>query len=186
LERAARLHPYQTPGVARRLRSVALLQPGGRLLRAFVLYGQGGVLTSFGMNGLANQIAALGANVTRHNWDDTNNIIAAVKKLDPDEPVVLAGFSLGAGVLTWVSNALPKRRFDLLVAYDPSRWQQQHPPGPNVDRLLLYHNTQWDLWGNAKIPGRQVETTEVSTFHLAVQFDASLHAKTIEAIKRLT
>jgi hypothetical protein len=163
-----------------------VLHAQGWILRAFVLYGQGGLLTSFGMVGLANQIAALGVNVTRHNWDDTNNIIATVKKLDPDEPLVLAGFSLGAGVLTWVSNALPKRRFDLLVAYDPSRWQQQHPPGPNVGRMLVYHNTQWDLWGNAKIPGKQVETTEVSTFHLAVQFDSALHAKTIEAIKKVS
>jgi hypothetical protein len=42
------------------------------------------------------------------------------------------------------------------------------------------------LWGHARIPGAMVETTEVVMFHLAVQFDAKLHSKTIAAVRKAT
>jgi pimeloyl-ACP methyl ester carboxylesterase len=154
--------------------------------RVFVFYGQGGIVTSPGMLALANRVKTLGAVVTTHNWDDYGSAVATIRKLPPDVPVVLIGYSLGAGVTTYISNSLPKRRIDLIVAYDPSIWQPQQRAGPNVKRLLLYRNGGFDLWGHARIPGAMVETTEVVMFHLAVQFSERLHAMTLEAIRKVT
>jgi pimeloyl-ACP methyl ester carboxylesterase len=154
----------------------------------FVLYGQGGIVSSPGMLALANNIRAIDRQlvVTTHNWDEYASVAATIKKLPPDVPVVLIGYSLGAGVTTWISNSLPKRRIDLIVAYDTSIWQPQQAAGKNVKRLLLYRNGGFDLWGHARIPGAMVETTEVVMFHLAVQFDAKLHSKTIAAVRKAT
>jgi pimeloyl-ACP methyl ester carboxylesterase len=155
--------------------------------RVFVFYGQGGIVTSPGMLDLANRIKTLDRQsvVTTHNWDDYGSAVTAIRKLPPDMPVVLIGYSLGAGVTTYVANSLPKRRIDLIVAYDPSIWQTQLPAGPNVKRLLLYRNGGFDLWGHARIPGAMVETTEVVMFHLAVQFDERLHAMTLAAVRKV-
>jgi pimeloyl-ACP methyl ester carboxylesterase len=155
--------------------------------RVFVFYGQGGIVTSPGMLALANQVKALDRQnvVTTHNWDDYGSAVAIIRKLPHDVPVVLIGYSLGAGVTTYISNSLPNRRIDLIVAYDPSIWQPQQRAGPNVKRLLLYRNGGLDLWGHARIPGAMVETTEVVMFHLAVQFSERLHSMTLAAIRKV-
>jgi dienelactone hydrolase len=155
--------------------------------RVFVFYGQGGIATSPGMLLLANRIKKLDREsvVTTHNWHDYGRAVAAIRKLPPDVPVVLIGYSLGAGVTTYISNSVPKRRIDLIVAYDPSIWQTQQRAGPNVKRLLLYRNGGFDLWGHARIPGAMVETTQVTMFHLAVQFNKRLHAKTLAAVRKV-
>jgi pimeloyl-ACP methyl ester carboxylesterase len=152
--------------------------------RIYVLYGQGGAATSLGMVALADRLKAHGT-VTRHNWNDYSAVAASIRKLPADTPVVLVGFSLGAGVTTWISNALPKRRIALIVAYDPSIWQPIQPARANVARLLLYRNVCPDLWGHATIAGKMVETTNVCTLHLVVPLDERLHRKTIAAIRRL-
>jgi dienelactone hydrolase len=153
--------------------------------RIYVMYGQGGVMTSPGMLQLAGRLRKLGHAVTTHNWDDYNRIAADIRKLPATTPVGLVGFSLGAGSTTRVALAVPKRRIALAVAYDPSVWDRFPPAGKNIQRLLLYRNGGPDLWGHARITGKQVETTEVYSFHLAVQFDERLHSKTIAAVRRL-
>jgi dienelactone hydrolase len=152
--------------------------------RIYVMYGQGGIVTSPGMLDLAGRLRKLGNTVTTHNWDDYNRIAADIRKLPASTPVVLVGFSLGAGSTTRVALGV-KRKIALAVAYDPSIWDRFPAAGKNIDRLLLYRNGGPDLWGHARIIGKQVETTEVFSFHLAVQFDERLHRKTIAAIRRL-
>jgi dienelactone hydrolase len=152
--------------------------------RIYVMYGQGGIVTSPGMLDLAGRLRKLGNTVTTHNWDDYNRIAADIRKLPATTPVVLVGFSLGAGSTTRVAMGV-KRRIALAVAYDPSVWDRIPPAGKNIQRLLLYRNGGPDLWGHARIIGKQVETTEVYSFHLAVQFDERLHRKTIEAVRRI-
>jgi pimeloyl-ACP methyl ester carboxylesterase len=153
--------------------------------RVYVMYGQGGVLTSPGMLQLAGRLRKLGNTVTTHNWDEYNRIAADIRKMPASTPVVLIGFSLGAGSTTRVALGVPKRRIALAVAYDPSIWDRIPAAGKNIQRLLLYRNGGPDLWGHATITGKQVETTDVYSMHLAVQFDERLHAKTINAVKRV-
>jgi dienelactone hydrolase len=152
--------------------------------RVFVMYGQGGILTSPGMLQLANRLK-LDATVTTHNWDDYNRVAADIRRLPATTPVVLIGFSLGAGSITRVASAVPKRRIALAVAYDPSIWDRFPAAGKNIQRLLLYRNGGFDLWGHARIPGAMVETTEIVMFHLAVQFDERLHAMTLAAVRKV-
>jgi dienelactone hydrolase len=152
--------------------------------RIYVMYGQGGIVTSPGMLDLAGRLRKLGHTVTTHNWDDYNRIAADIRRLPATTPIVLIGFSLGAGSTTRVALAV-KRRIALAVAYDPSVWDRFPAAGKNIERLLLYRNGGPDLWGHARITGKQVETTEVYSFHLAVQFDERLHRKTIEVVRRI-
>lgn len=155
---------------------------------AFIMLGQGGTVTSGGMYTLANQFRALGIETTVHSWDDHNRVIAAIQKLPAKTPIVMAGYSLGVGGVMRVTGALPKRRFALVAAYDPSIWDHMFlnrvpTITSNVTRVLLYRNACPDFWGHAKIAGKQVETTEICTLHLTVPLMPALHAKTTTAVK---
>jgi hypothetical protein len=156
-------------------------------VRVFVMYGQGSVLTSPGMNVLTNQLKGVDKRlvVTLHNWDDYGDIVRAIRKLPANVPVIVIGYSLGANATTWVSNYVPNRPIELIVAYDPSILTKVSPAGKNVKRALLYHNNSFDPWGHARIPGPKVETTETYMPHLAVSLSQSLHNRTIDAVKRV-
>lgn len=154
--------------------------------RAYVLRGQGGYITSSGMDTLAGKIEKLGFVVSTHNYGDVAEIIDSIRRLPRNEKVVLIGYSLGAHSILYVSNSLPNRRFALLVSYDPSIYSAyQKGPGPNVDRLLLYHNNGSSTYGHARIRGSQVETTEINESHFSVDDDQALHMKTLAAIRRI-
>lgn len=156
-------------------------------VRAYVLYGQGAAKTSIGMVLLAGQLRKLDPrlSVTQHNWKDYGTVVADIRRLPAQTPVVVVGYSLGANATTWISNAVPFRAIKLVVAYDPSIWSLVLPAGPNIERALLYHNNGPDPWGHARIFGLQVETTETLMPHLAVDFSNKLHSKTLDAVRRV-
>ena len=108
--------------------------------------------------------------------------IAPAIHLLKDENVILIGYSLGANAVDWVSAAVPDRTIALSVAYDPSVLSIVTQPGPNVKRLLLYHNTDIEPEGHAIYKGPQVETTQISMPHLAICYSETLHQKTLAAI----
>lgn len=158
------------------------------MARVFVIYGQGGILTSFGMSLLAGRIAKASpkAVVTTHGWKTSIvEIVPAIKALPADEPVILIGYSLGANAVDWISAALPRRWIELSVAYDPSVLSIVTQPGANVKRLLLYHNTDIEPEGHAVYVGSQVETTRISMPHLAIDYSEALHQKTLAAIAKV-
>jgi len=152
--------------------------------RVYVIYGQGGALTSSGMTQLAARLSEIrGLTVSSHDWFNGPNVIVNnIRQLPTDEPVILIGYSLGANATTWISNALPNREIALAVAYDPSIHSKVSPADGNVRRMLLYHNNSFSLWGHALIPGPQVETIEINEGHLSVDSDQQLHARTLEAV----
>lgn len=155
-------------------------------VRVYVMYGQGSYVTSPGMVTLANRIKALGGTVvTRHPWRRYGDVVSGIRRLPADQRIVVIGYSLGANATTWVSNAVPKRTIDLMVAYDPSIWAVVQPAGRNVKRMLLYHNNGPAPWGHARIAGPQVETTETWLPHLGVDLSAKLHAKTLAALRKV-
>jgi hypothetical protein len=151
-------------------------------VRVYVIFGQGGRITSLGMVSLADRIAALGIETSTHSWGYPGIVVQSIQQLKSMEPVAIIGYSLGANATTWISNKL-SRVVDLIVAYDPSVWSNIEPAGRNVKRLLLYHNSGINFFGKARIPGPQVETTEISMSHILVDYSEPLHQKTLEAIR---
>jgi hypothetical protein len=152
--------------------------------RVYVISGQGGALTSSGMTQLAARLSEIkGLTVSSHDWfNGPNTIVNSIRQLPTDEPVILIGYSLGANATTRISHALPNREIALAIAYDPSIHSEVFPADGNVRRMLLYHNNSLSLWGHARIPGPQVETTEINQGHLSVDSDQQLHARTLEAV----
>lgn len=154
--------------------------------RVYVLTGQGGRATSGGIVQLANKLAEdKRLLVSIHVWKNYNDVVRSIWTLPPGTPIIVIGYSLGANATTWISNATPLRQIDLVVAYDPSVLTVVSPAGPNVSRLLLYHNTSVGPYGHARIPGLQVETTETRMAHLRVDWSMALHRKTHAAIERV-
>lgn len=154
------------------------------MTRIFVLMGQGGRLTSPGIVSLSSRLGQHGA-MTLHSWDDAG-VIPAINQTKGTVAVV--GYSLGANAIGHI-GAHSDRWIDLGVAYDPSRLSPLVNNGvqyaPQFKRVLCYQNVGAWFFGGAGYAGRNVETTKVNTFHLAIQFDEMLHAKTIAAITGL-
>lgn len=146
-------------------------------MRVFVLYGQGGIVTSFGMHKLADRLKALSPKlqVTTHSWYEHLML--------PKDPCILIGYSLGANAVTW--NAARGNPVTLGVCYDPSILSLVVEPKANIKRLLLFHNTSIEPWGHAVFSGPQVEKTETTTSHLLVCYNEVLHQKTLAAVKKV-
>lgn len=156
-------------------------------VRTYVLYGQGGRFMARGIIDLANDLEKMDPRlqVSVHEWKDSKDVVKDIKQLPADTPVILIGYSLGANATTWISNDVPSRTIDLIVAYDPSELMKIEPAGRNVKRVLLYHNTSYEPWGHGRIRGPQVETTETKNSHLMVASSKWLHRKTRNAVTRV-
>ncbi len=133
------------------------------MARFYVIYGQGGFITSIGMSMLASRIAKLYPNskVTEHSWKYPTQIADDIKVQSLSTKIMLIGYSLGANSVTWVSNSVG-RTIDLAVCYDPSVLSIVKDPNSNVKRLLLYHNQDFEPLGHAIMTGPQVERTDIS------------------------
>jgi dienelactone hydrolase len=157
-------------------------------MKVCVIYGQGGIITSFGMYLLSQRIASLypAAVVTNYSWDDPAAIAADIAqwKASGTGHLVVIGYSLGANCVTWLP-AYTKARIDLAVCYDPSVLSIVTNPAATIKRLLLYHNSDWEPEGHAVLVGPQVERTEISMLHLSVCYSEVLHQKTLAAIAQL-
>jgi hypothetical protein len=146
-------------------------------MNVHVFYGQGGIVTSGGMWLLANRIRALSPrlNVTTHNWYQPIKI---------NGPTILIGYSLGANAVTWNAVSWNSAPVALAVCYDPSVLSIVTQPTKSITRLLLYHNNDIEPEGHAVFVGPQVETTQISMFHLAVCYSEMLHQKTLAAVQK--
>src|SRR3954452_3042278 len=165
----------------------AMAQPAPANLRVYVLSGQGGFIMSRGMEELAAGLRKMDPRlqVSTHEWKNHQDVAKDIGKLPVETPVVLIGHSLGANATTWISNDVPSRMIDLIVAYDPTKLAEVQPAGKNVKRVLLYHNNSAEPWGHARIQGPQVETVETKNSHLSIGNSAWLHAKTRAAVAQV-
>jgi hypothetical protein len=153
-------------------------------IRTYVILGQGSYITSFCMASFAKRLRSIDPRmiVTTHNWNKYGDVAREIMRASITQPVVVIGYSLGGNATTWITNALPLKFFELVVAYDPSVLTTTLPAGLNIKRLLLYHNNSLDPWGHARIRGLQVETVETYMSHLAVDCSKKLHDRTIRAV----
>src|SRR5438034_3313603 len=75
------------------------------VIAAHVIYGQGGRLTSLGMDKLADRIRLLRAPVEMWRWKDYAAVIAAVAAQSTrGKTPILIGYSLGANSITWIAQ----------------------------------------------------------------------------------
>lgn len=161
------------------------MTPADAAARIYVMLGQGGAATSLGMIGMAHQLAGIpGATVTIHHWEHYDAIAADIRRQPKGVPIILVGYSLGAGMTTYIASKVPSHRIALAVAYDPSVWAPPLPAGANIARLICFKNDNvWNIYGRAGIAGRQVETVHVNEGHMMVPFDSALHRITIAAVR---
>jgi hypothetical protein len=165
----------------------AMAQAAPANLRVYVLSGQGGFIMSRGMEELAAGLRKMDRRlqVSTHEWKNHQDVAKDIGKLPVETPVVLIGHSLGANATTWISNDVPSRMIDLIVAYDPTKLAEVQPAGKNVRRVLLYHNNSAEPWGHARIQGPQVETVETKNSHLSIGSSSWLRGKTRAAVAQV-
>jgi pimeloyl-ACP methyl ester carboxylesterase len=153
------------------------------------LIGPDGYAVSPGILMLAHRLDAFGE-VTTHNWTAQREVTQRIANLDPSDKVVLIGYSGGGFAITQIADELnghPPHKVDLLIAYDPSPTWSMASLGKNVAKAICYCNTSPLMLGlgGAQLRGQSVETVAISEQHLAVQFDQSLHKRTIAEIEKL-
>ena len=157
-------------------------------VQVYMMYGQGGLVTSRGFLSLSRQIRRLDRSrihIELLNWRWWGNVPGKVARDPNPSTTIIIGFSLGANATTWVSNQLLQKRISLMVAYDPSIYAPIRPALLNVSRMLVYHNNGPSVFGHAYIPGFHVETTEISMPHLQVENNQGLHNLTLNAVSRV-
>jgi hypothetical protein len=158
------------------------------LLGGFV--GVDGYAVSPGMLWLAHKLDAFGE-VTTFNWSSQREVVQRIASLNPNEKVVLIGYSGGGFAITQVAEDLnnlnPPHRVDLLIAYDPSPTWSMKSLGRNVVRAVCYCNDSplFLGMGGATLKGSSVEAVKISEPHPVVQFDPSLHKRTIAELEKL-
>jgi hypothetical protein len=150
--------------------------------RIYVIYGQGGLITSLGMYSLSQRIKKLypSSVVSTHEWGYPDTIVSDIRKQPLSVPIILIGYSLGANCVTWVSEDT-LTTINLAVCYDPTRYSRIAEFGKNVKRSILYKNDSW-FFGGANIPSAK-EIIEISTLHILVDHQEKLHTHTLEAIE---
>ena len=153
------------------------------------LVGVDGYAVSPGILMLARRLEAYG-DVTIRPWSAQRDVTYRVAALKPNDKVVLIGYSGGGFAITQIADELNGKhghKVDLLVAYDPSPIWSMRALGKNVGKAVCYCNSMPLMLGlgGAELRGQSVENVPISQQHLAVQFDESLHQKTIAEIEKL-
>jgi hypothetical protein len=134
------------------------------------------------MFGLAKQIRALGYPVTTYTWNNWEKIVLYGHD-------VIIGYSGGGSRATWLVDKWWATPIDLMVLYDPSPKWQMEPIGPNVKKAICYQNMRPLMFGlgggvlTRRGSGSPILVRKIKEQHLAVQYDQTLHAATIQAIK---
>ncbi len=153
------------------------------------LIGFDGYAVSPGILMLGRRLEAFGE-VTTYTWGSQREVTERVANLDPSDKVVLIGYSGGGFAITEIADELSHKqphKVDLLIAYDPSPAWSMRSLGNNVAKAICYCNSSPLMLGlgGAQLRGQSVEIVSISKQHLAVQFDESLHKRTIAEIEKL-
>lgn len=155
------------------------------------LQGQDGWVTSAGMYGLRASLAELpDVTVTTYDWPSYKRVAADIAKLPKDDIVIVVGYSGGGAKATWLANMPSKPQIDLMVMYDPSPPWGMMVIGPNVKRAICYCNMTPAFFGlgGGMLRGRDtnVEIVKIYEQHLLVQVNQTLHARTIDEVRKVT
>ena len=172
---------------------VAVQEITPAMLKVFIvlggLTGPDGYAVSPGMLTLAYRLTPFGQ-ITTYRWTSHREVTRDIAHLDPNDKIVLIGYSGGGFAITRVADQLNRnrpRKIDLLIAYDPSPTWSMKSLGSNVAKAICYCNSMPFMLGlgGAELRGESVETIPIYEHHLAVQFDEGLHGRTIAEIEKL-
>lgn len=143
-------------------------------------FGFDGYIVSRGMYVLRDMIAArFGYSCSVYEW---GNYQLAEADLKRNSGNIVIGYSGGGSRATWMNRP----NIDLLVTYDPSpRWQML-PLGATIKRAVTYENKTPMFFGlgGGVLVGPQVERVAISESHVSVQFNRTLHERTLAAIAK--
>jgi hypothetical protein len=165
-------------------------------MKIFIIYGQGGFATSWGMKTvLGAKLAGSGRTISYWNWNQTKPLVDAIDAVPESEKVAVIGYSLGANDVTWVACGYPgvtngvRRPIDLAVGYDPTVNSRITPLDSIVKRAICFQQTGFlftsMFFGRAVWTGPQVEVKQFALDHLLVPLNSALHNVTIEAVNAL-
>lgn len=157
--------------------------------RIFVGYGQGGILTSPAMVGLANRLKAYGE-VSLHGWQDFGHQVVAWNNAYGGKDLICVGYSLSASMLQWIGERV-RHEIALGVAIDPSKqfylakWNGSayEQRAPNIKHVLCFWNPGALLFGGAVYQGNNVTVRKISLPHLAAQGSPYVWQQTEAAVK---
>jgi hypothetical protein len=164
--------------------------------RVHILYGQGGFLTSMGMNTFGRSLDAKRFDVRFWNWSDHRQVAQTISVgvTSKDSKIAIMGYSLGANACAWIANDITnKKHIDLLVAYDPTvngPPLSQYPIGSNVKRAICYRQMGYIatslMFGRGHLystpGGPKIEEVQVYADHLYVPYISALHERTRAAL----
>lgn len=151
--------------------------------------GMDGPVSSRGMDLLADRLQGKGRSIRRYNWGAWTQARADIfGEMARGSKIAIIGYSGGGSRATWIADTIPRATIDLMVLYDPSPSWQMDPISNNVKRAVCYYNRMPLMFGlgGGQLKGTtQIETVRIAEQHLAVQFDESLHARTVAEVERL-
>jgi hypothetical protein len=154
------------------------------------LYGPDGYVVSRGMVALADAIGRIpGVQVKIWTWDLFDQVYAYLSSLPKQTQRVLVGYSGGGSRITWIAKERPAQKIDLAIGYDPSPTWQMKPLAANVEKAICYHNLNpsFGNLGGGRFTGiANIETIDISEPHMSVQWDNTLHQRTLKTIAGLT
>ena len=155
-----------------------------------LLHGLGGASTSPGIDRLHDEVKAMSPDIAvlpvydQAQWQAAE---AAIKKYTVEKLVVI-GYSMGANDTTFIANALKPRKVSLLIAIQPTVWENATPIGTNVDRAIEVYNptfAQTAGFGARKLLGFHLTYITNSDTHPYVQNDPEVHKLVRAEIKKL-
>jgi hypothetical protein len=120
-------------------------------------------------------------------WGQYLQAYRYLRTLPPGMKRVLVGYSGGGSRSTYIANQKPRQSIDLIIGYPSPTWQMM-PLTPNIERAICYHNNcpNFGGLGGGRFTGiKNIQTIEICENHLDVQWDQSLHRRTIRAIAEL-
>ena len=140
-----------------------------------------------GMLALRDRIEGLGVPVSVYPWGQWRFALA---DMSASGCRILIGYSGGGWCSTLLADSTATA-IDLMVGYDPSPPNQMQPLGGNVKKAICYYNTSPFFFGlgGGKLTlavgntTTSLTTVTISEQHLAVQYDWSLHAQTLAAVR---
>jgi hypothetical protein len=156
------------------------------LLGGFV--GVDGYVTSAGMLILRTMMQGLpNTECVTYQWGAFEQAAADIAKQPRETTIIVIGYSGGGSRATWLASLPSHPKIDLMICYDPSPKWQMKPIKDNVIRAITYHNTAPFFMGlgGGVLVGKQVETIDIAENHMAVQFDVSLHQRTVAEVKKV-
>lgn len=151
-----------------------------------MLYGLGGESTSLGIATLATELKAIPGVTVRGPYDESQWEAAAHDaKTWTVEKIVLIGYSMGANNITFMAQQL--KHVDLLIAIQPTLYEEAAAVGSNVHRAIEFYNPnvlETGGLGSRKLEGNIIYVTN-SDSHSFADNDPVVLKRIVQEVKNL-